>query len=127
MRKLTHALYGTALLWTLVSGSALAHGAGGVHLLGVVKTADAASVSLETKEGSTVTVRLDEKTRLERAGTPAQAAELQPGERVVVHAKKEDGGLVAQLAKLGKKKGAASPEDAGGGVPEHSRQPRDAR
>ena len=111
-----------AALSLMAATAALAHGADGVHLMGVVKTVDAASLSIETKDGKPATVRLDEETRFEQGGSTATASELQPGERVVVHAKKEAGGLRAQLVKFGKtpKQGAArGGADAGTAGPGH--------
>jgi hypothetical protein len=117
MKRPTHTWCATAALSVLVATAAFAHGADGVHLLGVVTAVDAASLSIETKDGEPVSVRLDEKTQFERSGSRATASDLRPGERVVVHAKKEAGGLKAQLVKFGKKpKQGASRSDADAGT-----------
>ena len=120
----------TALLSLLVATGAMAHGADGVHLMGVVKGIETKSLSLETKDKKAVTVHLDEKTLYEKGGSPATAQELQPGERVVVHAKKESGGLRAELVKFGKSSKPASPAPVAhppghdGGTAEHGEHHR---
>lgn len=84
-----------------ISSQAVAHGAM-EHILGTVTSKDATSFTVKQKDGSAVTVDLDEKTQFEKAGKPAAASDLDVGDRVAVHAKKSaaPGHPVAHLVKL---------------------------
>lgn len=90
-RSMTAAL---AAFFLSVSGAALAHG-GMEHIMGTVKAVSAASMTVTTKSKD-VEVQLDATTRFEGA---ASAAELKPGQRVVVHARKAGEGLHAEMVK----------------------------
>jgi preprotein translocase subunit YajC len=77
------------------SASAFAHG-GMEHVMGTVKSVSASSITVATKEKD-VEVKLDEATKYE--GAASSAADLKPGERVVVHAKRAAAGLHAEIVK----------------------------
>ena len=87
-------LAAAAAFFLSASATAFAHG-GMEHLMGTVKSVSASSITVATKEKD-VEVQLDEATKYEGA---ASAAELKPGERVVVHAKKAGAGLHAEIVK----------------------------
>jgi hypothetical protein len=89
--------------FVLTPGFALAHGKG-EHLLGTVRTAAETSLSMATKDGKVVTVLFDAKTKFESGGARATAKDVLVDQRVVVHARKEAGALVAELVKLGAQK-----------------------
>ncbi len=72
-------------LTILVSGAALAHGAG--HLKGVVVRADAGQLTLTTEAKSPEVVVLEKDTRFENDGKASSVAALTAGLRVVVHLK----------------------------------------
>lgn len=80
--------------------AALAHG-GGPHLMGTIKSTDAKSIVVTGGDGKDVTISVDEKTTIERNAKAVALKDLKPGERVVVHTKKTDGGLVATMIKAG--------------------------
>jgi len=98
----------TMLAALLMAGAVWAHGAGGVHLQGVIKEAGPKRVVVETTGGKLEAVDLTAATKLERDGKPIKVEDLKPGLRVVVHAKKVAAGLEAELVKL-------APEEHGHG------------
>jgi hypothetical protein len=87
-------LAAAAAFFLSASATAFAHG-GMEHLMGTVKSVSASSITVATKDKD-VEVLLDEATKYEGA---ASAADLKPGERVVVHAKKAGTGLHAEMVK----------------------------
>ena len=93
----------------LMSGEAMAHGKGGDHLMGTVKSIDDTSLTIETGETNPVTVATDDKTKFQNGGAAAALKDLKVGDRVVVHAVKKDAGLVAQLVKFGATPKKSSP------------------
>lgn len=103
-----------AVLALSVPESALAHGKDGVHLKGTVQAVNEDRLTVETTEKKREVVRLDEKTKYDRAGVSVAATDLVVGERVVVHARKaKNGALDAELVKVGKRPGdTASPPPA---------------
>lgn len=84
----------------LFPSAAFAHG-GQEHVMGTVKTIDEKSIIVTTKDKKDVTVQLDPSTKFEKAGTAATAGDVSVGDRVVVHSKKGDSGMVAALVKVG--------------------------
>ena len=93
-----------AALSLLVPLIAFAHG-GGDHVMGVVKSIDGKSITVETKDKKEVTLRLDGSTKFERAGASATAKDLSVGEKVVIHAEKSGDMLHAEMVKFGKSAG----------------------
>ena len=77
--------------------------------MGTVKEVSKTSLTIETKEKKTVTVAVDSTTTFEHSGMKADVSHLEGGERVVVHAKKTDKGMVAQLVKWGSTSEAGKP------------------
>lgn len=104
----------------LLPGLALAHGKDGAHVMGTVKEVKAQALVLETKDKQQVEVMTDDHTRYEKSGAQVKAADLQVGERAVVHGMKMPNGQVhAQLVKFGKQAKQA-PGAAPAASPEHS-------
>ena len=79
--------------------SAFAHGAGGEHIMGVVKAIDASTLTV-SREGKDVAVHLDTTTKFEKGDKPATAEDVKPGLKVVVHAMKHGDMLHAELVKV---------------------------
>jgi len=99
-----------ALVLSLVWPARLrAHG-GHDHVMGTVKTVDAAAgrLEVETKDGKVVSIKLTDKTRYFKGKEGASAADLVAGMRVVVDAGREGGQTVAKEIRLG-----ATPKEAG--------------
>ncbi len=71
------------------------------HVMGTVKSIAPTSITMETTKKKEVVVVTDEKTSFERSGKPAAAHDLTIGERIVVHAKKSEKGLTAEIVKWG--------------------------
>ena len=72
-------------------------------MMGTVKEVKAQALVLETKDKQQVEVMTDDDTRYEKSGVQVKAAELEVGERAVVHGMKMANGQVhAQLVKFGK-------------------------
>ena len=96
------------LLSMLVGPAALAHG-GGEHVMGTVKSIEASTITVETKDHKEVRVDTDASTDFEKSGEKVTLQDLKPGERVAIHAKKAaaDGALKAEQVKFGKSKAKA--------------------
>jgi hypothetical protein len=84
-------LLATSLIW--------AHG-GEKHVMGTVKNTTADSIAVTTPRG-TVTVQINAQTKFLRDGKPSSAADLKPGDRVVIHAKEDHEKLTATEVKSG--------------------------
>jgi hypothetical protein len=82
MRKIPMVL--TVLLILLASTLALAHGGNG-HVMGTVAATAADHLDVKTKDGKVVTVPLGKATRFYLGRTKAGAADVQVGQKVVVH------------------------------------------
>jgi hypothetical protein len=68
----------------VVAGTiAFAHG-GNQHVRGVVTQISAQSISVQTADKATKTLTLTDKTTFQRAGKPAELADVKVGDRVVV-------------------------------------------
>lgn len=93
------ALAAAAAFFLSTSTAAFARG-GMEHIMGTVKSASASSITVATK-GKAVEVQLDQATRYDGVAT---AADLMPGDRVVVHAKRVGPGLHAEVVKFRKHK-----------------------
>lgn len=77
-----------------------AHG-GLEHVMGTVTEASAASVTVKSTDGKTVIVTIDSKTQFTKAGANVTAQDVKPGDRVVIHAKKDGDKLIAQTVQIG--------------------------
>lgn len=87
----------------LVAGSstrATAHG-DHAHVMGLIKAIDVHSITVETADKHEAVVGIDPSTKIEKDGAPATMRDFAVGQRIVVHAKKEHGGLVAVVIKGG--------------------------
>jgi hypothetical protein len=97
------------VLATFSPGRALAHGSG-AHIMGKVRAVHGSTLSVEEKGGKEQTIALDAKTRFEKSGSTAAVTDLQVGERVVVHARKDGDKLVAETVKFGERAKSAPPQ-----------------
>ena len=61
-----------------------AHG-GGMHIMGTVADLDAHHVVVKTKDGKTQSVLVNDQTTYRKGKATATSADLQVGDRVVVH------------------------------------------
>jgi Domain of unknown function (DUF5666) len=61
-----------------------AHG-GGLHIMGTVADKDAQHVVVKTKDGKTQAVQMNDQTTYHKGKATATSADLQVGDRVVVH------------------------------------------
>ncbi len=98
------------LLAVLVfTGSLFAHG-NEKHVLGVVKSVGADSVTVETASHQTQTVKVTAQTKFIKSGAPSSLSDLKVGDKVVIHAKPSGKTLEATEVKFGPtpKKSAAA-------------------
>ena len=110
LRQLLSSVFATALLivgLNLLAPAASAHGAM-EHVTGTLVRVGNDVLSVKTTKGATVEVHLDAQTEYVRASQPAKKSELKPGDRVVIHAAKKNGVLVAHEVKLGSSTQTAS-------------------
>jgi hypothetical protein len=90
------------LMSTLVLRTpAFAHG-NETHVLGVVKSFVGDKVAVSTAKGDVV-VTIAASTTITRGNQSATREDLKPGDRVVIHARKEKGVLTATEIRLGEK------------------------
>jgi hypothetical protein len=97
-KHLTRAL--VALFAVVAAPAVWAHG-GQEHVMGTVSSASATELVVKTTAGGERTVQLTADTKVEKDGEPSTAADLQPGQRVVVHTRKQGDALTAVLIKTG--------------------------
>ena len=71
------------------------------HITGTVVSASDNALSVKTTKGTTVEVRLDSKTVYVQGKQPATLSDIKAGTRVVVHATKTNGALVAREVSIG--------------------------
>lgn len=89
-----------AMLVGFAAAPILAH-EGGVHVKGTVVAITAEKITVKKTAGSDTEIKLNEKTQFVRAGAPAKRDDLKQGDRVVVHARKNDGALEASEIRFG--------------------------
>lgn len=88
--------------------SALAHG-DKVHVIGVIEKVTPEVVTVKTKEGKSVEVKLAATTvYTTSADQPARASDLAVGQRVVIHADPKGKDLIAATVKFASNAGAAA-------------------
>jgi hypothetical protein len=92
-------LCSTFVLSLLFAVPAFAHGAGSEHIMGVVKSIDATTLTV-TRDAKDVAVHLDASTKFEKNDKPAAASDVKPGQKVVVHAMKHGEMLHAEMVKI---------------------------
>ena len=90
----------------VLSAVGWAHG-GGPHIMGTAKSVSEKSIVVTDGAGKDVTVAVDDKTMVEGNGKAAKLADVKAGERVVVHTRNTDAGLVAVMIKFGAAGGAS--------------------
>ena len=88
------------VLLILLCTIALAH-EGMQHVVGTVASVSANSVSVKTTSGDTKQVAVDNSTKIVRGGAPVSLSDVQVGDRIVVHAKNQQGNLRAAEIELG--------------------------
>jgi len=86
----------TALLSLAFAAALLAH-AGAEHITGFVKAITPQSLTVETTKHEMVTVVLTPKTDGMKSSVRFNVQELKPGERVVIHAKKNAAGALEAI------------------------------
>ncbi len=84
----------------LAAAFAFAHG-GLEHVIGTVAKVSPDSVTVTTTAGKTVEVVLAAKTTYSKADQTIQQTDIQVGDRVVIHAEKEGGRLIAHTVAVG--------------------------
>jgi mevalonate pyrophosphate decarboxylase len=80
-----------AICLALAPAIAIAHG-GLEHVMGTVAKVFDTSVIVTTTAGKSVVVNFDAKTTFSRASKPIQKADVQVGDRVVIHAEEIEEG-----------------------------------
>jgi hypothetical protein len=105
-------LIALAILFVLVTGSALAHGSK-VHVRGTVETVSADALVVKTPDGKSVEVIFSAATiflsRSNNEDKPAKAGDLAAGDLVVIHATPKDNTLEAEEIKFSVPAAAAKP------------------
>ena len=81
---------------------AVAHGKE-KHVMGTVTNISDTSITVETSAKKSVTVEVNDKTKLEKSGAAATLKDLKVGDKVVVHADMSDNKLVANEVHFGAK------------------------
>lgn len=89
---------------------AMAHG-DKVHVIGVIEKVDANSITVKTKEGKSVEVKLAPATTYtDSADKLAKRSDLAVGQRVVIHADPKGADLIAATVKFATTGVVASPK-----------------
>lgn len=82
-----------------------------VHVIGVIEKVDATSITVKTKEGKSVDVKLAPATiYTDNTDKPAKLADLAVGQRVVIHADPKGADLIAATVKFAMAGAVASPK-----------------
>ena len=89
-----------------MAATAWAHN-GMEHVMGVVAAITSTSLDVKGANGKLITVMTDSKTMWMKGKEMATAKDIHTGDRVVIHAKKVDGKMVAAEVELGESKPAA--------------------
>jgi hypothetical protein len=85
----------------LVPALARAHGGHAHKVLGTVSSISGDHLMVQTKDGKSVMVMLDSKTKVTRGKTTLDAAALKVGDRVVAEGSEEKDMLMATSVKVG--------------------------
>lgn len=91
------------ILWALLitsTGILAAHG-NEQHIMGTVSNISDSAITVKTADGNTVVVLLTPQTTFSRDGQSITARQIQPGSRIVVHAKKNGDKLEATTVQIG--------------------------
>lgn len=85
----------------LMTISAFAHG-GAEHVIGIARTVNADSVTVEDAKHKMITVLLRPTTQVKKSGVVVKIGDLKIGERVVIHAEENKAGkLEAEEVEFG--------------------------
>ena len=96
------------LLAMAIAVPVFAHG-DKTHVMGVIERVDKGSVTVKTKEGKSVEVKLVETTTYTTAdGKAVKMPTLTVGQRVVIHADSKAGQLIAATVKFAEARAAAA-------------------
>ena len=87
-------------LFFAIAPVALAHG-GMEHVQGKVAKVSDSSITVTTTAGKTQEVLVDAKTTYSKASKPIQKADIQAGDRVVIHAEEVNEKLTARTVEIG--------------------------
>ncbi len=93
-------ILGTFLAFVLMAGVAYAHN-GMEHVMGTVVSTTNSSITVKTKDGNTQTVQVDASTKYIQMNKAVALQDVKAGDRVVIHAAKKEGKLVAAEVSLG--------------------------
>jgi len=92
-------IYILALL-LLGTKMAVAHG-NEQHIMGTITKVSDTSIAVKTQDGRSVDVVMSPETKFTRKGQPISLKDVKVGDRVVIHAKKENDKLVATTVAVG--------------------------
>ena len=104
----------SCLLFSFGLVSTFAHG-NEIHVIGEVASVEGNVLTVKSRDGKSVPVELTDRSRISKGKTkePATVADLVPGERVVIHARKAGDKLQANTVQIGKAKAAAEKAKTG--------------
>lgn len=101
-----HRTIGVAIAALLLAATlAIAHG-NLEHIAGTVTKISNNSVTVTTTAGKAIDVALDTDTTFSKAGKTILKTDIKVGDRIVIHAEKEDGKLSAHTVEIGAAKAA---------------------
>jgi hypothetical protein len=90
------------LVLTTLLLSALVFGHGSQqHVMGTVAAISAQSITVRTTAGQLTEVSINQKTAFSRAGKKIDLKQIKIGDRVVIHAMKQEHGLEATTVQVG--------------------------
>jgi Cu/Ag efflux protein CusF len=84
----------------LFAAAAMAHG-GEEHLMGTVTRVTDKSITIEDKDKKATEVSITADTKCVKGDAAATLKDVKPGDRIVIHAKKSGGKLVATMVRIG--------------------------
>ncbi|QSR85406.1 hypothetical protein [Methylacidimicrobium sp. B4] len=95
----------SCLLFSFSALSTFAHG-NEIHVIGEVASVEGNVLTVKSREGKSVPVELTDRSQISKGKTKERAtvADLLPGERVVIHARKAGDKLQANTVQIGKGK-----------------------
>ncbi len=102
-----------ALLALLYSASAFAHG-GKTHIMGTLTTTEAERLVVKDRDGKDLSIRLTKDTKFQKGDAPAAAADLKPGDRVVIDGIGPEGNFTATEVRFSSVQERHSGHDADG-------------
>ncbi len=95
----------SCLLFSFGTFSTFAHG-NEIHVIGEIASVEGNVLTVKSRDGKSVPVELTDRSQISKGKTkePATVADLLPGERVVIHARKAGDKLQANTVQIGKGK-----------------------